>query len=29
MWRYSIPGFWLALMLVLVFSVNLGWFPTP
>jgi peptide/nickel transport system permease protein len=25
---YSVPGFWLALMLVLVFSVNLGWFPT-
>lgn len=25
---YSIPGFWLALMLVLVFSVSLGWFPT-
>jgi peptide/nickel transport system permease protein len=25
---YSIPGFWLALMLVMVFSVNLGWFPT-
>lgn len=25
---YSIPGFWMALMLVLVFSVNLGWFPT-
>lgn len=25
---YSIPGFWLALMLVLVFSVELGWFPT-
>jgi peptide/nickel transport system permease protein len=25
---YSIPGFWLALMLVLVFSVHLGWFPT-
>lgn len=25
---YSIPGFWLALMLLLVFSVNLGWFPT-
>lgn len=24
---YSIPGFWLALMLVMVFSVNLGWFP--
>ena len=25
---YSIPGFWLALMLVMVFSVGLGWFPT-
>jgi peptide/nickel transport system permease protein len=25
---HSIPGFWLALMLVLAFSVNLGWFPT-
>jgi peptide/nickel transport system permease protein len=25
---YSIPGFWLALMLVMVFSVNLGWLPT-
>jgi peptide/nickel transport system permease protein len=25
---YSVPGFWLALMLVIVFSVNLGWFPT-
>jgi peptide/nickel transport system permease protein len=25
---YSIPGFWLALMLVMVFSVHLGWFPT-
>lgn len=25
---YSIPGFWMALMLVLVFAVNLGWFPT-
>lgn len=24
---YSIPGFWLAIMLVMVFSVNLGWFP--
>ena len=23
----SMPGFWLALMLVLVFSVNLGWLP--
>ena len=25
---YSVPGFWLALMLILVFSVTLGWFPT-
>jgi len=25
---YAIPGFWLALMLVMVFSVHLGWFPT-
>ncbi len=25
---YSIPGFWLAIMLVLVFAVNLGWLPT-
>lgn len=25
---YSIPGFWMALMLILVFSVNLNWFPT-
>ena len=25
---YAIPGFWLALMLVMVFSVNLGWLPT-
>ena len=24
---YSVPGFWLAIMLVMVFSVNLGWFP--
>lgn len=24
----SIPGFWLGLMLILAFSVNLGWFPT-
>ncbi len=23
----SIPGFWLALLLILVFSVNLGWLP--
>lgn len=25
---YSVPGFWLALMLVMVFSVHLGWLPT-
>jgi peptide/nickel transport system permease protein len=25
---HSIPGFWLALMLVFVFSVELGWLPT-
>ena len=25
---YAIPGFWLALMLVLLFSVQLNWFPT-
>jgi peptide/nickel transport system permease protein len=25
---YAIPSFWLALMLIMVFSVNLGWFPT-
>jgi len=25
---YAVPGFWLALMLVMVFSVQLGWFPT-
>jgi peptide/nickel transport system permease protein len=25
---YAIPAFWLALMMVLVFSVHLGWFPT-
>lgn len=25
---YAMPGFWLALMLVLLFSVQLGWFPT-
>jgi len=24
---YSIPGFWFAIMLVLIFSVKLGWFP--
>lgn len=23
----SIPGFWLGIMLILVFSLNLGWFP--
>lgn len=25
---YSIPAFWLALMMIIVFSVKLGWFPT-
>jgi peptide/nickel transport system permease protein len=25
---YAIPSFWLALMLIMLFSVNLGWFPT-
>jgi peptide/nickel transport system permease protein len=25
---YSMPGFWLCLMLVLVFAVNLGWLPS-
>lgn len=25
---YAMPGFWLALVLILVFSVQLGWFPT-
>ena len=24
----SMPAFWLALMLIIIFSVNLGWFPT-
>ncbi len=24
---YSVPGFWVGLMLIIVFSVNLGWFP--
>ncbi|RCX16055.1 peptide/nickel transport system permease protein [Anaerobacterium chartisolvens] len=24
----SIPGFWLGLILIMTFSVNLGWFPT-
>ncbi len=25
---YAMPSFWLALMLIMVFSVNLGWLPT-
>jgi peptide/nickel transport system permease protein len=25
---YCIPGFWLALMMIIVFAVKLGWFPT-
>ncbi len=25
---YSIPAFWLALMMIIVFAVKLGWFPT-
>ncbi len=25
---YSTPGFWIGLMLIVIFSVNLGWFPT-
>jgi peptide/nickel transport system permease protein len=25
---YSIPGFWLALMMIIVFAVKLGWLPT-
>jgi peptide/nickel transport system permease protein len=24
---YSVPGFWVGLMLIILFSVNLGWFP--
>lgn len=24
----TIPGFWLALMLIIIFAVNLGWFPS-
>ncbi|MBI2989392.1 MAG: ABC transporter permease [Deltaproteobacteria bacterium] len=25
---YCIPGFWLALMMIILFAVKLGWFPT-
>ncbi|NIS38176.1 ABC transporter permease [Candidatus Saccharibacteria bacterium] len=25
---YSVPGFWLALMLVMIFSLHLGWLPS-
>lgn len=25
---YSVPGFWLGLMMIIVFSVKLGWLPT-
>lgn len=25
---YSVPGFWIGLMLIIVFSVNLGWLPS-
>lgn len=25
---YSVPGFWLALLLIILFSVTLGWLPT-
>lgn len=25
---FAVPSFWLALMLILIFSVRLGWFPT-
>ncbi|MFX7174701.1 ABC transporter permease, partial [Acinetobacter baumannii] len=25
---YSIPGFWIGLMLILLFSVKLGWLPS-
>ncbi|MFX9016058.1 ABC transporter permease subunit, partial [Acinetobacter baumannii] len=25
---YSVPGFWIGLMLILTFSVKLGWLPS-
>src|SRR5690606_8173887 len=26
-WGVATPGFWVAILLILVFSLNLGWFP--
>ncbi len=28
MWGIAMPNFWLALMLIVIFSVELGWFPS-